>query len=304
MKNISLIIIFCTLVAFPINGIALEAPLRPDYEKKIIIYRPNIENLRGLIQAPSQFDYRTVYKDMAIIPVLDVYTSKITHYGILRYKEMNLIDTIYPITDKTNFLFDNEAQQKYFLNKNINVEESEIFSAPYWLGGGIIIHVKSHGDSYFMPVLDQEKHGVFENKRIYTAEEFAQISKPHECKLIIRGVTVDCTRKPTMEFGDVLIPLRPLLENLGFSVQWDSETGEIVFSNDTDIYSIQAENYDGYRKILKNGVYYEEEGFIMDDGITLVGEGFLATIQAICNVNAICNNDTFTITISDKSNDE
>ena len=59
-----------------------------------------------------------------------------------------------------------------------------------------------------------------------------------ECTFIIDGVVIETDQPPVMQVINrrCYVPLRALLENIGYTVDWDDETKSVIFSKGDDIF--------------------------------------------------------------------
>ncbi|MBE6681284.1 MAG: hypothetical protein E7600_03230 [Ruminococcaceae bacterium] len=88
---------------------------------------------------------------------------------------------------------------------------------------GYIALAKGKDETYFSPILiNGEKYGAFENKKVYSKNEFLNLCKV-DGELIVNEEKVECDVKPLFVYGEPCIPLRALLESIGTDVQWDEE---------------------------------------------------------------------------------
>ncbi|MBR3933332.1 MAG: hypothetical protein IKJ68_05445 [Clostridia bacterium] len=79
--------------------------------------------------------------------------------------------------------------------------------------------------------------------------DLSLINSLNTIKVTVNGTQIWFDQQPTNENGRVLVPIRPIFEALGYTLEWNGETGTAVATSSTNTITVQAGNhtitYDG-----------------------------------------------------------
>ena len=290
---ISLIIVTSfTVAAFNAGGEPMEQ--RSISYTPFKVYYPYYNQLDLIVNKTVEIGEIEKWVNGSIIPVQDEATGAIISAHTNNGVEMDI--------KNLEILFD-KAYLLRHLNENLktDIDAYWIMYMNSFIDGYIVI--VSHNDTLsFMPVLSgHETYGGFADKTIYSWDEFAKLCEPKECTLIVNEVTIECDQPPIMHYGLVKFPLRGLLENLGFVVDWDGATESVIFSKGSDIYSYgtnKSKNPTG--NILKNGVSKAGGTCSIVNGRTMVDGLFIQFLVREFNINIEGDANTHTVIVTNK----
>ena len=135
-----------------------------------------------------------------------------------------------------NFLFDRENAQLLCSDGDIrayvggyglsDVAEIRRYMWYEYINGFLLKLRTKDGDVYYMPIMrNGKRYGWFEDKKLYTKDEFADLCNKG-WNLIINGNSLGEIKA---RYEMVYVPLRTTLEALGFDVGWDAENHTVEF---------------------------------------------------------------------------
>ena len=234
----------------------------------------------------------TTWTTEQIIPKLDPSTNSIIGAYV------NGADVSNP---NLEILFDKNYLHQYLLEAlNCQIDEYWILDCSSSLNCYVVM-VKHDNTMSFMTILinGYEIYGEFENKKIYSWDEFSWRCRAKPCTLIINNKLINCDQPPIVQYNKVLFPLRIILENLGFQVDWDEETENVIFTkgNDKCTYITNMEkNYS--KSILKNGISKSGGDCTIVNGRTMVDGMFLGFLTIEYNIYFKYDADTNIVRIT------
>ena len=242
--------------------------------KSFIAYYPQPYQFEELVENPMDADKINEFTTCNETPAIDTESGEIIGIKELIGAEFN--------NDNLSLLSEPTQMSKFLETKGIiDAQVIKFINVGSYLQG-YVVYVKCIDAVNFIPLLRRgNEFAGFKNKQIYTSEEFAQLCEQQECKFIVFGDIVDSDKKPTMQYGTTMLPLRSFLEAIGMMVGWDSNDNCVTFGSYK--FSIDK-NLNPNGLMQKDGNDIGGGNFEVTDGRVMVDDMFISEFEKEFNV--------------------
>lgn len=214
------------------------------------------------------------------------------------YYKLNYPDKEYNV-DNFEILADEEKILSFLKENGIDgVKKYYVLILPTVIDG-FLLYVQTDTDFCFVPFLWYgEQFGKFSDRRIYSLEEFQNLSAPQEAELKAFGKTIDSDVKPVMYAGSVMYPLRAILESANIEVIWNEEEKSIVFG-DYKLIVDKSIKKDADLVNIKTGEIESFGYFEITNGRTLVDAYIMSAITLRFRFRVTPDWNTYTVHVTD-----
>ena len=192
-------------------------------------------------------------------------------------------------------LLDDELMYKFLRENEIyNVTDIRVLMVAHI--DGYLLYIKTDNEVFFSPLLfNGDSYSGFVNREIYSPQEFDELSRPTDLKIIIYGREINYSLNGEMNYNEVYLPIRVIIESLGIEVNWNEENRSINFLNIELV--TDGNTLDVYIDDLFVG---ESNYYYIKDGRVFVSEHLLESIKDALGIEVDIDKDQHVINIINK----